>query len=217
MKPDLLASALFNQVDESSTTPVSIRLPNILINELEELSITLDKSKSFLINEYIKDGIRRTHELIQKRTENLPINDEREPNDFTKQKVFILNTNYSNNPEAHFEMINNQEAAAFVTGWKHLILNLREGDKVYLYQSGVGFVASGNVTGDLIIGAYKGQPDEKYAKNLLISKRDLKQFQQKSLKKVTGKGTNFRATLSEMTLHQGLKLNELIKIRLQQI
>ena len=54
MKPDLLASALFNQVDESSTTPVSIRLPNLLINELEELSITLDKSKSFLINEYIK-------------------------------------------------------------------------------------------------------------------------------------------------------------------
>ncbi|MCU4638320.1 MULTISPECIES: hypothetical protein [Acinetobacter] len=217
MKPDLLASALFNQVDESSTTPVSIRLPNILINELEELSITLDKSKSFLINEYIKDGIRRTHELIQKRTENLPINDEREPNDFTKQKVFILNTNYSNNPEAHFEMINNQEAAAFVTGWKHLILNLREGDKVYLYQSGVGFVACGNVTGDLIIDDYKGQPDEKYAKKLANFKTGFKAISAKEFKKVTGKGTNFRATLSEMTLHQGLKLNELIKSRLQQM
>lgn len=213
MKPDLLASALFNQVDESSTTPVSIRLPNLLINELEELSITLDKSKSFLINEYIKDGIRRTHELIQKHTENLPINDEREPNDFTKQKVFILNTNYSNNPEAHFEMINNQEAAAFVTGWKHLILNLREGDKVYLYQSGVGFVASGNATGDLIISDYKGQPDEKYAKKLANFKTGFKAISAKEFKKATGKGTNFRATLSEMTLHQGLKLNELIKSR----
>ncbi|CAM0621425.1 hypothetical protein JMA18_15540 [Acinetobacter baumannii] len=213
MKPDLLASALFNQVDESSTTPVSIRLPNLLINELEELSITLDKSKSFLINEYIKDGIRRTHNLIQERTENLPITDEREPNDFTKQKVFILNTNYSNNPEAHFEMINNQEAAAFVTGWKHLILNLREGDKVYLYQSGVGFVASGNATGDLIISDYKGQPDEKYAKKLANFKTGFKAISAKEFKKATGKGTNFRATLSEMTLHQGLKLNELIKSR----
>ncbi|HEE5661893.1 hypothetical protein [Acinetobacter baumannii] len=214
MKPDLLASALFNQVDESSTTPVSIRLPNLLINELEELSITLDKSKSFLINEYIKDGIRRTHNLIQERTENLPITDEREPNDFTKQKVFILNTNYSNNPEAHFEMINNQEAAAFVTGWKHLILNLREGDKVYLYQSGVGFVASGNATGDLIISDYKGQPDEKYAKKLANFKTGFKAISAKEFKKATGKGTNFRATLSEMTLHQGLKLNELIKSRI---
>ncbi|MBN6540129.1 hypothetical protein [Acinetobacter pittii] len=213
MKPDLLASALFNQVDESSTTPVSIRLPNLLINELEELSITLDKSKSFLINEYIKDGIRRTNNLIQERTENLPITDEREPNDFTKQKVFILNTNYSNNPEAHFEMINNQEAAAFVTGWKHLILNLREGDKVYLYQSGVGFVASGNATGDLIISDYKGQPDEKYAKKLANFKTGFKAISAKEFKKATGKGTNFRATLSEMTLHQGLKLNELIKSR----
>ncbi|WP_303299542.1 hypothetical protein [Acinetobacter pittii] len=213
MKPDLLASALFNQVDESSTTPMSIRLPNLLINELEELSITLDKSKSFLINEYIKDGIRRTHNLIQERTENLPITDEREPKDFTKQKVFILNTNYSNNPEAHFEMINNQEAAAFVTGWKHLILNLREGDKVYLYQSGVGFVASGNATGDLIISDYKGQPDEKYAKKLANFKTGFKAISAKEFKKATGKGTNFRATLSEMTLHQGLKLNELIKSR----
>ncbi|MFK7041044.1 hypothetical protein Q4076_19420, partial [Acinetobacter baumannii] len=57
MKPDLLASALFNQVDESSTTPVSIRLPNLLINELEELSITLDKSKSFFS---VHDKFHRT-------------------------------------------------------------------------------------------------------------------------------------------------------------
>ena len=47
MKPDLLASALFNQVDESSTTPVSIRLPNLLINELEELLIYAELSGDF--------------------------------------------------------------------------------------------------------------------------------------------------------------------------
>lgn len=213
MKSDPLASALFNQVDESSTTPMSIRLPNTVINELDELSITLDKSKSFLINEYIKDGIRRTHKLIQARTENLPITDDREPNDFTKQKVFILNTNYSNNPEAHFEMIKNHEAAAFLTGWKHLVLNLREGDKVYLYQSGVGFIASGNVTGDLIVTDYNGQPEEKYAKKLTDFKTGFKAISAKEFKEITGKGTNFRATLSEMTSNQGLMLDELIKSR----
>lgn len=214
MKTDLLATALFNQVDESSTTPLSIRLPNILVNELDELSLTLDKSRSFLINEYIKDGIRRTHELIQERTANAPLNDERDPDDFTKRKVFILNTNYSNNPDAHFEMIKNQEAAAFVTGWKHLIKNLCEGDKVYLYQSGVGFVASGKVTGDLIIGDYKGMAEEKYSKKLTDFKTGFKAITAKEFKDATGKGTNFRATLSEMSLQQGQKLDELIKNRM---
>ncbi|WVV53494.1 hypothetical protein V4Q83_19670 (plasmid) [Acinetobacter baumannii] len=214
MKTDLLATALFNQVDESSTTPLSIRLPNILVNELDELSLTLDKSRSFLINEYIKDGIRRTHELIQERTANAPLNDERDPDDFTKRKVFILNTNYSNNPDSHFEMIKNQEAAAFVTGWKHLIKNLCEGDKVYLYQSGVGFVASGKVTGDLIIGDYKGVAEEKYSKKLADFKTGFKAITAKEFKDATGKGTNFRATLSEMTLKQAEKLDELIKNRM---
>ncbi|HDQ4387975.1 hypothetical protein QDR33_17580 [Acinetobacter baumannii] len=214
MKTDLLATALFNQVDESSTTPLSIRLPNILVNELDELSLTLDKSRSFLINEYIKDGIRRTHELIQERTANAPLNDERDPDDFTKRKVFILNTNYSNNPDAHFEMIKNQEAAAFVTGWKHLIKNLCEGDKVYLYQSGVGFVASGKVTGDLIIGDYKGVAEEKYSKKLTDFKTGFKAITAKEFKDATGKGTNFRATLSEMSLQQAHKLDELIKNRM---
>lgn len=214
MKTDLLATALFNQVDESSTTPLSIRLPNILVNELDELSLTLDKSRSFLINEYIKDGIRRTHELIQERTANAPLNDERDPDDFTKRKVFILNTNYSNNPDAHFEMIKNHEAAAFVTGWKHLIKNLREGDKVYLYQSGVGFVASGKVTGDLIISDYKGVAEEKYSKKLADFITGFKAITAKEFKDATGKGTNFRATLSEMSLQQAHKLDELIKNRM---
>lgn len=214
MKNDPLVNALFNQVDESSTTPMSIRLSNLMLNELEELAIELEKPKSFLINEYIKDGIRRTFEHLDKVNKELVIEDDRAPNDFTKKKVFILNTNYSNNPDAHFEMINNQEAAAFVTGWKHLILNLREGDKVYLYQSSVGFIASGIVTGDLIISDYKGVAEEKYSKKLTDFKTGFKAITAKDFKDATGKGTNFRATLSEMSLQQGQKLDELIKKRM---
>ncbi|MFA2917575.1 hypothetical protein [Acinetobacter pittii] len=214
MKNDPLENALFNQVDESSTTPMSIRLPNLMLNELEELASDLDKPKSFLINEYIKDGIRRTLEILDARNKDLVIKDDREPNDFTKRKVFILNTNYRNNPDSHFEMINNQEAAAFVTGWKHLILNLREGDKVYLYQSSVGFIASGIVTGNLIMSDYKGKPEEKYSKKLTDFKTGFKAITAKEFKDATGKGTNFRATLSEMTLQQAHKLDELIKNRM---
>ena len=76
----------------------------------------------------------------------------------------MLNTNFNNNKASHMTMLENQ-AAAFRKGWKEYICNLEEGDKVYLYQSGVGFVASGIVTGDLIKSEYRGQPEEKYSKN----------------------------------------------------
>ena len=214
MNKTSLEAALFDQFDVSSTTPVSIRLPNNLINDLDELSITLDKTKSFLINEFIKDGVKRTHEIIQERTKNLAIQAPRDTNDFTSRKVFILNTNYNNDPESHFEMIKNQEAAAFVTGWKEQINNLSENDRVYLYQSGVGFIASGTVKGDLIKSEYDGMPNEKFSKKLSDFKSGFRAISAREFKDLTGKGTNFRVTLSEMSLHQASKLDEEIKKRL---
>ena len=51
---ETLEKSFFDQTDESTTVPLSIRLPNHLNNELEELTLTLDKSKSFLLLEFIK-------------------------------------------------------------------------------------------------------------------------------------------------------------------
>jgi hypothetical protein len=214
MNTKSLEAALFDQFDDSSTTPVSIRLPNNLINDLDELSITLDKTKSFLINEFIKDGVKRTHEIIQNRNKDLAVPVSRDTDDFMSWKAFILNTNYNNDPESHFEMIKNQEAAAFVTGWKEQINNLSENDRVYLYQSGVGFIASGIVKGELIKSEYNGVPDEKFAKKLSDFKSGFKAISAREFKDITGKGTNFRATLSEMDLHQASKLDEIINKRL---
>lgn len=216
MNTKSLEAALFDQFDDSSTTPISIRLPNNVINDLDELSITLDKTKSFLINEFIKDGVKRTHEIIQNRTKGSAsaIQVPRNNDDFMSQKAFILNTNYNNDPESHFEMVKNQEAAAFVTGWKEQINNLSENDRVYLYQSGVGFIASGIVKGDVIKSEYNGVPDDKFAKRLSDFKSGFKAISAREFKEFTGKGTNFRATLSEMDLHQASKLDELISKRL---
>ncbi len=42
---EILKNSLFNQVDDSVSAPISIRLPTILNNELDELSLSLDRSK----------------------------------------------------------------------------------------------------------------------------------------------------------------------------
>ena len=160
----ILEQSLFDQTDESSTVPLSIRLPNNLNNELEELTITLDKSKSFLLLEFIKAGISETSNMLEDKAKNPILESPRDSSDFTTHKKFMLNTNFNNNKASHMTMLENQEAAAFRKGWKEYICNLEEGDKVYLYQSGVGFVASGIVTGDLIKSEYRGQPEEKYSK-----------------------------------------------------
>lgn len=214
MKSPTLEAALFDQFDDSTSTPISIRLPNNLTNDLDELSITLDKTRSFLINEFIKDGVKRTHEIIQERNKNLEVQPRTELNNSMGRKRFILNTNYNNDQDSHFEMIRNQEAAAFVEGWKEQINNLSEGDAVYLYQSGVGFIGSGKVTGGLLKGEYNGVEDDKFFKKLSDFKTGFKAISAREFKELTGKGANFRATLSELSLQQGTLLDQEIQRRI---
>ncbi|VTM69801.1 Uncharacterised protein [Klebsiella pneumoniae] len=173
VRKEFLKNSLFNQVDDSVSAPISIRLPTVLNNELDELSLSLDRSKSSLISEFIKAGIAAANELLK---EHSLISDEmkeqfvdqREDNaaSFMDRKTFMLNTNYNNDEETHFDMLKNQEAAAFCKGWKEYISQLSKGDTVYLYQSGVGIIASGVVDGELVKSEHYGVADDKYAKSL---------------------------------------------------
>lgn len=123
VRKEFLKNSLFNQVDDSVSAPISIRLPTVLNNELDELSLSLDRSKSSLISEFIKAGIAAANELLK---EHSLISDEmkeqfvdqREDNaaSFMDRKTFMLNTNYNNDEETHFDMLKNQEAAAFCKG-----------------------------------------------------------------------------------------------------
>lgn len=42
-----ISSAILDQIDDITTVPNSFRLPVSLNNQLDELSLTLEKSKSF--------------------------------------------------------------------------------------------------------------------------------------------------------------------------
>lgn len=214
---ETLAKSIFDQTDESTTVPLSIRLPNHLNNELEELTLTLDKSKSFLLLEFIKAGIIETNKLLEEKAMYPKIEEQRDPDDFTKLKKFMLNTNFNNDKASHFEMLENQEAAAFCKGWKEYICNLSEGDKVYLYQSGVGFVASGTVTGDLTKSEYNGKANDRFSKKLKDFKVGFKAVSAKEFKTLTNTNTNFRMTMVELTSTQTMKLDEEIERRMKLI
>lgn len=215
---EAIKKSLANQVDDTTTTPISIRLPTVLSNELDELSLTLDRSKSFLLNEFIKAGIAETNaflaesSLLTEEAQGQMVTDrENDEKSFLDRKCFMLNTNYNNDADTHFDMLNNQEAAAFCKGWKEYICQLSKGDKVYLYQSGVGIVAVGTVDGELEKSEYSGVADDKYSKSLKDFKTGFKAISARSFKELTGGGTNFRRTMVELSSMQAHKIAQEIE------
>jgi len=214
---EILEKSIFDQLDETVTTPVSIRLPTNLSNELDELSQTLDRSKSYLLLEFIKAGIKETNALLEEKYANPLPTEERDSEDFLNRKYFMLNTNYNNDEETHFAMLKNQEAAAFCKGWKEYICHLSKGDTVFLYQSGVGIVASGVVSGDLEMHEYYGTPEDKYSKSLHDFQFGFKAISAKQFKDITNGGANFRRTMVELTLSQGQKMKAEIEGRLKSL
>lgn len=211
---EVIKKSLYNQADETTTTPISIRLPILLSNELDELSITLDRSKSYLISEFIKAGITETNAILAEKallTEDENENQGQMINERIDKKSFMLNTNYNNNEDSHFDMLKSQEAAAFCKGWKEYICQLSIGDTVYLYQSGVGIIAVGTVSGDLKKSEYNGVVDDKYAKPLSDFKIGFKAISARQFKELSGGGANFRRTMVELTSEQALALDQEIK------
>jgi len=214
---ETLERVIFDQTDSSSTTPLSIRLPNHLNNQLEELAFSLDKPKSFLLLEFVKAGIKETTSILEEAAKNLEADEPEGEKSLFGKRYFMLNTNYNNDPSAHMSMLENHEAAAFYTGWKENISHLKEGEKVYLYQSGVGFVASGVVTGDLVISEYKGKPEARYSKKLSDFKTGFKAISAKEFKSLTKGGANFLRTMVQLNPAQTRVLDTEIDKRMKGI
>lgn len=61
---------------------------------------------------------------------------------------YVLNTNLNNNKESHNEILEKKIAAAYYSGWKEKIDRLQIGDRIFLYQSRKGIIASGIVNSE---------------------------------------------------------------------
>jgi len=111
---------------------------------------------------------------------------------------YILNTNYSNDPADHEDMLQNRKAAAYSTPWKYKIERLSKGDTVFLYQSGVGVVAMGRASGKLEKAARHGDPkhkDEEYFRTLERFQRVDPPVPAAKIKEVTGTNHRFLGTM----------------------
>lgn len=62
-------------------------------------------------------------------------------------KVYLVNTNKSNNLQNESEMINEEKVAAYYSPWKYFINEIESGDIVYLYSNSNGIIARGIATG----------------------------------------------------------------------
>lgn len=212
--------SLSNKINELLDHPtstenqlLSIRIQSSIVNQVDELASELDKTRSDLINAYISGGIEETVMQLdqRKKPEN---NVARTGDDKSDVRYFLLNTNYNNTPSDHFLMLKKGEAAAFYSGWKENIKDLREGDIIFLYYSGHGICGYGSADRKLNITDHEGNKNEKYSRLLNDFTSDFKPITAKTCKDITKSNFNFRITMSRLTKQQGeifvKKINELI-------
>lgn len=132
---------------------------------------------------------------------------------------YILNTNFSNSPKDHEDMLRNTKAAAYSDPWKFKINRLAKGDVVFLYQSGVGIVAFGEADGKLQ-KVYHGNAEHTEEEHFM----KLQRFQRVSppltaaeIKKVTGNNYVFMGTMFGLDAESGKSIRKFLhdKKRLQ--
>lgn len=122
---------------------------------------------------------------------------------------YILNTNYSNDPADHEDMLQNRKAAVYFAPGKYKIERLSKGDTVFLYQSGVGVVAMGRASGKLEKAAYHGDPkhkDEEYFRNLERFQRVDPPVPAAKIKEVTRTNHRFLGTMFSLDADSGAAL-----------
>lgn len=129
-----------------------------------------------------------------------------------ENNCYVLNTDFSNNPEHHNDMINNQKAAAYWPGYREKIQKFQKGDLIFLYKSGTGIVAYGYAGGTLEKSPCDGYKDYEYSMKLndfVVLKSPISAADMKHL---TSQGYNFRTTLFSISIEASEILLKEIKI-----
>lgn len=108
---------------------------------------------------------------------------------------YVLNTNFSNNPQNQEDMLQEQKAAAYIHGWKEKIDKLQKGDTVFLYQSGYGIIAYGLASGILETAPCGSEADGEHFQRLTSFQRLKKPMPASEMKKVAEQGFPFVTTM----------------------
>lgn len=187
---------------QDPTETITVRLPSSDLWKIDDLAASLDVTRQRLLCELVKEGLAKAEELFRDRDET-----EGEENG---TNYFILNTNKSNDLETHKAMLENGAASAFCDPWKFQIERLQPGDKVFLYESGTGIVATGTVEGELEKLDYEGKAEEEYRKKLSPFKK-VKPLTAKEIKQLINANLIFYRTLFHIPADFGVKIEKHLK------
>jgi len=139
--------------------------------------------------------------------------DELEYDDKESTDYFIINTNKQMDKRCEKEMLSQKKASAYYSPWKEKIEYIQDNDYVFLYSSGIGFIAYGIAKGSVNKTLDTIENDEEWYKPLdpetfkiiepPISAADMKNS--------IGEGLMLRATLCRLRQTTGEKIMNVIK------
>jgi len=203
------SSRIKNLLNHKSDLQVlSLRLKPELINKLDEYAQIVSAlssetvTRSGLIETFIQGGIEELEKQLAEESEGDAIIATKD-NQQEKQRFFLLNTNFKNDANDHYKMLENGEASAFYDDWKVNIENLKEGDIVFLYQSGHGIVGYGNADAYLDKREHHGKPAQCYTRKLNDFVRLDNALSARKMKDVTKTDFNFMRTMVQLNKKQG--------------
>ena len=191
-----LAVLIRRAKDKGDLIATTLRLPPMLHAEVEELADDLGVSRQAMLTILVGVGAKEARKKAD------------QPDD-TPGKFHVLNTNRRNSDHDEDWMLKNEAAAAFYDPWKFQIDNIKEGDVVFLYSSGVGIIAFGTASGDRQIGDYNEDKGERYFQKLTNFRRLQKPYTAQQIKETLGRNVTFLPT--RFPLPDGEKLFNKVK------
>ena len=203
------SSRIKNLLNHKSDLQVlSLRLKPELINKLDEYSQTVSAltsetvTRSSLIETFIQGGIEELEKQLSKESNDDAVITTKD-NQQEQQRFFLLNTNFTNDENDHYKMLENGEASAFYGDWKKNIERLKEDDIVFLYQSTHGIVGYGNADDYLDKREHHGKPAQCYTRKLNDFVRLNEPLSARKMKDVTKTNFNFMRVMVELNQKQG--------------
>lgn len=203
------SSRIKNLLNHKSDLQVlSLRLKPELINKLDEYSQIISAlssetvTRSGLIETFIQGGIEELEKQLAAESDDDVVITTKD-NQQEKQRFFLLNTNFNNDDNDHYKMLEDGEASAFYGDWKINIENLKEGDIVFLYQSGHGIVGYGNADAYLDKREHHGKPAQCYTRKLNDFVRLDVPVSARKCKEITKTNFNYRMVMVSLTKAQG--------------
>ena len=179
--------------------PTTLRLPVKLNSYVEGLADQLSLSKQEMLLRLVEEGVNAAENELK-----LDDREEERRKQAAEQEMqgkcsfHVLNTNKRHSAEDHEWMIREEVAAAFMDPWKFNINRLNQGDVVFLYENGVGIVAYGTATGEVLVKDYDGKSDETHYKKLQGFKQLSKPMPAAEVRKILSRNVVFLRTMSAM-------------------